>query len=247
MFPETWVWCDKPFFFIRSTCIETCVGVLYANISLSPDMCARVLCMSKETCVCKKRSVKETCKKDPLTISRQGKNFPSPAMGRVEDKCSLTHCNALQRTATHCNTLQHTATHCSTLQHTATHRNTPQHTATQRVKDTCLCVLRISKEIYVCQKRPTKETYKTRLTCRHTGSVKEVSCRVECVRGSVCCRVLQGVAVGCSGLQRVAVRCSALQCVAVRCSAVQGVAVRCNVLQCVAVPCSVLQCVAQVS
>jgi len=51
------------------------------------------------------------------------------------DRCSrhITHYNALQYTATlstHCNTLQHTATHCHTLQHTAAHCNTLQHTAT---------------------------------------------------------------------------------------------------------------------
>ena len=50
--------------------------------------------------------------------------------------CTVTHCNALQRTATHCNalqtllqstivcnTLQHTATHCDTLWHAMTHCN----------------------------------------------------------------------------------------------------------------------------
>jgi len=108
MFPETWVWCDKYFFFIKSRCVETCIGVLHANISPSPDMCARVPCMSKETYVCKKRPVKETCKKGPLTILRR---FPVSGDG----KCwGHVFCNALQRTATHCSTLQHTATHCNT-------------------------------------------------------------------------------------------------------------------------------------
>jgi len=34
---------------------------------------------------------------------------------------TITHCNALQRTATHCIALQRTATHCNALQRTATH------------------------------------------------------------------------------------------------------------------------------
>jgi len=86
-------------------------------------------------------------------------------------------------------------------------------------------------------------------------------------RVSVCCSVLQCVAVRGSLLQCVAVRCSVmqgvlvcsiprkqrdcpfarefvLQGVAVRCSVVQCSAVWCSVLQCVAVCCSVLQCVA---
>jgi len=54
---------------------------------------------------------------------------------------------------------------------------------------------------------------------------------------SLCCSVLQRVAVCCSVLQCVAVCCSVLQCVAVCCSVLQCVAVCCSVLQCVAVRC----------
>ena len=64
---------------------------------------------------------------------------------------------------------------------------------------------------------------------------------------SVCCSVLQWVAVGCSGLQWVAVCCIVLQCVqcvAVCCSLLQPVAVCCSGLRCVEVGCSVLKCVA---
>jgi len=43
--------------------------------------------------------------------------------------------------------------------------------------------------------------------------------------GTVCCSVLQCVAVGCSGLQWVAVGCSGLQWVAENCSKLQWVAV----------------------
>jgi len=59
--------------------------------------------------------------------------------------------------------------------------------------------------------------------------------------------MLQCVTVCCSVLQYVAVRYSMLQCVAVCCSALQYVAVRCIMLWClqyVAVQCSMLQCVA---
>jgi len=66
---------------------------------------------------------------------------------------------------------------------------------------------------------------------------------------SVCCSVLQCVAVCCSVLQCGAVCCSVLQCVAVCCSVavLQCVAVCCSVLQCVAVCCSVLQCMVPMS
>jgi len=47
---------------------------------------------------------------------------------------------------------------------------------------------------------------------------------------SVCCSVLQWVAVGCSMLQYVAVCCSMLQYVAVCCSLLQYVAVCCSML-----------------
>ena len=50
--------------------------------------------------------------------------------------------------------------------------------------------------------------------------------------------------VYCSVFQGVTVCCSVLQCVAVYCSVFQGVTVCCSVLQCVAVCCSVLQGVA---
>ena len=63
---------------------------------------------------------------------------------------------------------------------------------------------------------------------------------------SVCCSVLQCVAVYCSVLQYATVCCSVLQCVVACCSVLQCVlrcvAVRCSVLQCVAECCSVLQC-----
>jgi len=56
-------------------------------------------------------------------------------------------------------------------------------------------------------------------------------------RVSLCCIVLQCVAV----------RCSVLQCGKVLCSVLQRAAVCCSVLQCVAVCCSVLQCVLEYS
>jgi len=63
---------------------------------------------------------------------------------------------------------------------------------------------------------------------------------------AVCCSalqcVLQHVAVCCSVCGTVC--CSVLQCVAVYCSVLQCTAVCCSVLQCVAVCCSMLQCVA---
>jgi len=77
---------------------------------------------------------------------------------------------------------------------------------------------------------------------------------------TVCCSVLQYVAVRYSALQCVAVCCSVVQCVAVCCSELQCVAIRdrnqkdglpllsvpmrCSQLQCVAVCYCVLQCVA---
>ena len=99
------------------------------------------------------------------------------------------------------------------------------------------------------------------LVCIHTHMRKRA------VADSVCCSVLQCVAVCCSVLQVcckcVAVCCRVLQmfcqCVAERsinvrwpilqcdavCCSVLCVAVCCSVLQCVAVCCSVLQCVAE--
>jgi len=59
---------------------------------------------------------------------------------------------------------------------------------------------------------------------------------------SVCCSVLQCVAVRCSALQCVAMCCSVLRCVAVCCSLLKSVAVCCSLLQSVAVCCSLLQC-----
>jgi len=50
-------------------------------------------------------------------------------------------------------------------------------------------------------------------------------------RITVCCSMLQCVAVYCSLLQYIAVCISVLQCVAVYCSVLQYVAVSCNVLQ----------------
>jgi len=86
--------------------------------------------------------------------------------------------------------------------------------------------------------------------CTQARATSTVCCSVlQCVAvwcsvvqcGAVWCRVLQCVAVRCSVLQCVAWRCSALQCVAVRCMALQCVAWRCSALQCVAGRCSVLQ------
>jgi len=63
---------------------------------------------------------------------------------------------------------------------------------------------------------------------------------------SLCCSMLQCVAVCCRVLQGVAVCCSVLQCDAV-CRSVQSVAECCRVLQSVAACCRVLQCQKRVS
>jgi len=44
-----------------------------------------------------------------------------------EAELSMSHCNALRRTATHYPSLQHTATHCTTPHHTAPHCTTLHH------------------------------------------------------------------------------------------------------------------------
>jgi len=84
-----------------------------------------------------------------------------------------THCNALQHTATHCYTRQHTAIHC-TLQHTATHCNTLQHTATHYMIQSCVRSRCGKQCVAVC-------------------------CSVLlCTVTTLCCNVLQCVAVCCS-------------------------------------------------
>ena len=89
------------------------------------------------------------------------------------------------------------------------------------------------------------------------SSLIQRSCQLS-VRHTLCCSVLQCVAVCCSVLQCVAMCCSVLQCVTACCceftirhtmsererAVWQCVAVCCSELQCVAVCCSVLQCAA---
>jgi len=64
---------------------------------------------------------------------------------------------------------------------------------------------------------------------------------LQCI--TVCCSVLQCVAVYYSVLQCIPVCCSVLQCVAVYYSVLQCITVRRSVFQCVAVYSSVLQCI----
>jgi len=109
------------------------------------------------------------------------------------------HCNTLQHTATHCNTLQHTATagsaygavyYCNTLQHTATHCNTLQQTATH------------------CNS--LQQNAGSANGAVYYGTLGGRDAEYECCHGTLCCSVLQCVAVCCSVLQGVAACCSIL-------------------------------------
>jgi len=122
---------------------------------------------------------------------------------------SCLNCNTLQHTATHCNTLQHTATHCNTLQERQTLKpSIPAASHDSTVTSSASRALSHSPCIIEC--------------CNQLQ-------RVTVLQWSVCCSVLQCVAVSCS----VAVRCTS-QCVAVQRSVLKCVAVCCNVSQYVA-------------
>jgi len=108
---------------------------------------------------------------------------------------------------------------CNTRQHTATHGNTRHYIAIQC--DTLICTFNTRGGFF-----DFDSTF-------HEGAKQRAPQQAACHK-TLCCSVLQCVAV----------RCSVLQCVAVCSSALQCVAVCCSVLQCVAVCCSVLQCVA---
>jgi len=173
--------------------------------------------------------------------------------------------STLHHTATHCNALQHNATQCQKISQISKD--------TWRVRDVCdmthfwyVCVT-YSRNGDVCRHR----FYNVFWMCFESSCVWHDSFRCMyiwltrirwLVRITVCCNMLQCVAVRCSVLQCVAVcrrvsttvtwrfhvvQCVAV-CVAVCCSvsqcALQCVAVCRSVSQCVAVCCSVLQCVA---
>jgi len=173
---------------------------------------------------------------------------------------TATHCKTLHDTAWHCKTLQHTARHGKTLQHSATHChawlwhycNTLPHTATH------------------CNKREqiqwwTRWQFSQRSTSLMMSLLSTSTWRISCTlswppRSSLCCSVLQYVAVCCTVLHCLEHHlatdlmhfvlaskvfcCSVLHCGLVVCrSVMRCVALICSVLQCVAVCCSVLQCV----
>jgi len=163
-----------------------------------------------------------------------------------------SHCNTLQHTATHCSTLQHTATHCNTLQHSATHCNTVQHTAahyntlckgkgshSRHSKHKNICInIHILQTPYAAHGIHTKHAGRHANTCIHAYARLYLDAYWGKQGGG--CRFGQNVTVCCNVLQCVAVSChycdNVLQCVAVLCNVLQCVAV------CCAVCCSVLQC-----
>jgi len=114
---------------------------------------------------------------------------------------SLSRCSVLQCAAVCCSvwpglckdkqTRPHTATYCSTLQHTATR------------------YIRHARLIHIHTTTNPQEACQDKATGRSI------------VRCTMCCSVLQCVAVCCSVLQCVAVWCSVLQCLAVCCSVLQ--------------------------
>jgi len=91
-------------------------------------------------------------------------------------------------------TLQHTATHCNTLQHTATHCNTLQHMCTLSWTVVCIpgaCVVQAPS----VRGHAIKNASPTFLFGKPPLSLTALWCVAVC---SVCCSVLQCVAVCCS-------------------------------------------------
>jgi len=168
------------------------VFLINANAVRSP----MVICSGRRyLCVC----VTNVC----VRKKQLRDDYMTPNEQHAHAQHIVTQCNTLQHTAAHFNALQDTATHCNALQHTARHCNTLQHVATHHTA-THHFIPSTRTATSLTHKRGTKQEIGDRFIVHpdksQFGMLQRAATRCTVLQYSVCCIVLQLLAVCCSGL-----------------------------------------------